>query len=202
MAWIMVSTGTLKQIGEDQLAHTRLSKVYTNFHPSGMMFQIMFDEALVPYVYWPRYFAEYGLKEPKGVTHNPYVVAYGKPEGTVWDVIMGDPKRATDFAQSMATLEQQLPVVGYYDFSWIASKASEDPERVLLVDVGGGKGQAIKAIVKEFPQIDKSRCVLQDQADVIAEVERLDEPEFRDVKKTAHDFFTEQPVKGESIEHP
>jgi hypothetical protein len=41
MAWIMVSTGVLEQIGEDQIAHTRLSKVYTNYHPSGIMFQVM-----------------------------------------------------------------------------------------------------------------------------------------------------------------
>jgi hypothetical protein len=37
----MVATGTLQQIGEDRLAHTRLSKVYGGYHPSGIMFQIM-----------------------------------------------------------------------------------------------------------------------------------------------------------------
>jgi hypothetical protein len=41
MAWIMVSTGVLKQIGEDQVAHTRLSRVYVGHHPSGVLFQIM-----------------------------------------------------------------------------------------------------------------------------------------------------------------
>jgi hypothetical protein len=37
----MVATGTLSQIGEDLIAHTRLSKVYSGYHPSGIMFQIM-----------------------------------------------------------------------------------------------------------------------------------------------------------------
>jgi hypothetical protein len=41
MAWIMVSTGVLEQVGDDHIAHTRLSKVYTNYHPSGLMFQVM-----------------------------------------------------------------------------------------------------------------------------------------------------------------
>ncbi len=41
IAWMMVSTGILKQIGDDQVAHTRLSKVYVGGHPSGVFFQMM-----------------------------------------------------------------------------------------------------------------------------------------------------------------
>lgn len=41
LAWGMVSTGTLRQVGEDEVAHTRLSKVYVNRHASGILFQIM-----------------------------------------------------------------------------------------------------------------------------------------------------------------
>jgi hypothetical protein len=144
----------------------------------------------------PKYFEKYGRKEPKDETHTPHTFAYGMPESTVWEVINQDPQRVIDFAQSMNTLEQFLPITGMYDFSWIAEKAKESPDRVLFVDVGGGKGQAIKAIHKENPGIDLTRCVLEDRPEVIAEVQKLDSPELKGTKTIVHNFWNEQPVKG------
>jgi len=43
MAWMMVATGFLNQIGEDQVAHTRLSKLYVYGNPQGVFFQIMYS---------------------------------------------------------------------------------------------------------------------------------------------------------------
>jgi hypothetical protein len=159
-----------------------------------------FDEALVPYAHLPQYFEKYGRIEPKGSTHNPHTFAWGRPEADYWEVIASTPRRLKDFAQSMNTLEQLLPITGFYDFSWIVHVASKDKERTLLVDVGGGGGQAIKAITKENPGIVLERCVLQDRADVIANVEKESAPELQGVKKTVHDFFTEQPVKGNGVD--
>jgi hypothetical protein len=39
--WMLVSTGFLKQVGEDHIAHTRLSKIYVDGNPQGAFFQIM-----------------------------------------------------------------------------------------------------------------------------------------------------------------
>jgi len=41
IAWMMVATGFLNQIGEDQVAHSRLSKSYVHGNPQGVFFQIM-----------------------------------------------------------------------------------------------------------------------------------------------------------------
>lgn len=41
MCWILVSTGILKQIGEDHVAHTKFSHIYTGDNPQGAFFQIM-----------------------------------------------------------------------------------------------------------------------------------------------------------------
>jgi hypothetical protein len=40
---MLVATGIPKQIGEDHVAHMENSKIYCNFHPSGMVFQIILD---------------------------------------------------------------------------------------------------------------------------------------------------------------
>lgn len=41
-ASMIVSTGVLRQIGEDHVAHTKLSPIYANNVPQGMFFQIMY----------------------------------------------------------------------------------------------------------------------------------------------------------------
>lgn len=41
IAWMMVATGTLKQIGEDKVAHTETSKINTKSQAPGVMFQVM-----------------------------------------------------------------------------------------------------------------------------------------------------------------
>jgi hypothetical protein len=77
-------------------------------------------------------------------------------------------------------------------FSWIEKKAAENPDRTLLVDVGGSRGQTIHAIVQANPGIDIKRCVLQDFAEVVSNAL----PEIEGCKIMSHDFWTEQPVKG------
>lgn len=41
-AWMLVSTGVLKQVGEDRVAHTKFSPIYTNNVPQGLFFKIMY----------------------------------------------------------------------------------------------------------------------------------------------------------------
>ncbi|ETN38171.1 uncharacterized protein HMPREF1541_06202 [Cyphellophora europaea CBS 101466] len=159
----------LNQSGEDHVAHSRHSKLYVYGNPQGVFFQIMFDEAMVPWVHWGDYFDTYGLKEPKMGNHVPHSFAWGHADLNFWQVISKSPQRLVDFNQSMNTLDEVLPVTGMYDFGWIA-KAEGPEDRPLIVDVGGGKGQALKRIMAAFPEIPSKRMVLQDREDVIQEV--------------------------------
>lgn len=73
------------------------------------------------------------------------------------------------------------------------------PDAALVVDVGGGFGHELEMMRKECPDIPAERMVLQDRPNVIEEITRLDPPESRGVRKMAHDFFAEQPVKGNCL---
>lgn len=71
-------------------------------------------------------------------------------------------------------------------------------EEVLIVDVGGGKGQSLVAIQQELRDEGVEvkglgSWVLQDRPGVIASIPEEDLP---GIKKQAHDFFTPQPIKG------
>lgn len=64
----------------------------------------------------------------------------------------------------------------------------------IVVDVGGGRGHDLDQFRAKFPKQSNGRLVLQDQDHVLAEAKDLHEG----IQKMQHDFFTEQPVKGES----
>lgn len=103
-----------------------------------------------------------------------------------------------DFLKGMAHIESRMPIAGIYDFSWLVSEVEKHPDsdRPVLVDVGGGKGQAIKAIHAEFPGLPLRRCVLQDRPEVIEAGKALNEPELADIQRMSINFHKEQPVKG------
>ncbi|KAF7506348.1 hypothetical protein GJ744_011814 [Endocarpon pusillum] len=87
--WMLVSRGLLKQIGEDQVAHTRLSKTYVDGNPQGTFFQAMFDECMPTYTKWPNYFEKFGLKEPREGNYVPMTFALGLRR----EELLGDDER-------------------------------------------------------------------------------------------------------------
>jgi hypothetical protein len=69
----------------------------------------------------------------------------------------------------------------------------------LLVDVGGGKGHDLNAFDAAFgkpPRNYPGKLVLQDLPHVLDTIP--DSDLASSISKMAHDFFVEQPVKGES----
>ena len=89
--------------------------------------------------------------------------------------------------------------VGWLDFfpfeERIARDFKQDEGAVMLVDVGGGRGHEVEAIKKKHPSLP-GRFVLQDMPATIEQA--LPVPGMEAV---AHDFFTEQPIKGQKLIH-
>lgn len=97
----------------------------------------------------------------------------------------------------MQNLDTMLPINGAYPFSLIAENAAKVAEdAALVVDVGGGRGQAIERMREECAAIPVERCVLQDTAEVIADAERVGAEGLKGVRRMVVDYFEEQPEKG------
>lgn len=75
--------------------------------------------------------------------------------------------------------------------------ARNGPEDVLLVDVGGNKGHDLEEFRTKVPEAS-GKLILQDLPGVISQIWQLDER----IEPMAHDFWTEQPVKGISPFRP
>ncbi|KAL4929892.1 S-adenosyl-L-methionine-dependent methyltransferase [Aspergillus undulatus] len=71
-----------------------------------------------------------------------------------------------------------------------------EKKKVLIVDVGAGKGHDLVAFAKKFPDAG-GRLVLQDLPAVTEGLDR--ELEVDGIEKVAYDFFTEQPIKGARV---
>ncbi|KAF4454154.1 equisetin N-methyltransferase [Fusarium austroafricanum] len=159
-----------------------------------LFYSHIFDAFMGSAAQWPQYFQTNGLAEPQQSNHSPFGLGAGYPDKSFYQVLEMMPERAQAFNSTMAIGLGDMPITGMYDFSWVAMHAQKDPDRPLIVDVGGGKGQAIKAIIEETPGIPASSCVLQDQINVIQEASG--EGVLREVKKVGSSFFDKQPTKG------
>jgi hypothetical protein len=153
----------------------------------------------------PSYFTRFGLIEPTD-RHNTVIAFASSALGsTLWEIVNQSPARLSTFMLAMGAVEEQMPPLGSYDLSWVVEQAANsttagNEERAVVVDVGGGKGQALKGMlaVTEGLRGLRGRCVLEDLEEVV-EAMREGEGggELEGVRLVGMDFHKEQPVKGQ-----
>lgn len=160
-----------------------------------LFYSHIFDAFMGSAVKWPQYLQTNGLAEPQKSNRSPFGLGAGYPDKSFYDVLDMMPERAQAFNSTMAIGLGDMPITGIYDFSWVAAHAGTDPKRTLIVDVGGGKGQAIKAIIEETPSIPASACVLQDLPNVIKDTPEEDGILCK-VQKVGSSFFDKQSTRG------
>ncbi|KXJ91696.1 S-adenosyl-L-methionine-dependent methyltransferase [Microdochium bolleyi] len=207
---VLVAHGVLARTNAISVAHTPRSLELREGHAVGKRCQLFWEVCMVPYAQEPKFFQAYGRKEPQTMNHVPSTFAYGCPEDSFYSMLQKDPERTERFGRQMRAMEINMPSAGIYDFSWLVKRVRQEEysmpllagtnrKRAIFVDVGGGMGQASKAIMAENPGLPSSRFVLQDRAEVLAKVEALGDEDLRDVSKMAVDFHADQPVKGAYI---
>ncbi|KAL4922923.1 o-methyltransferase [Aspergillus aurantiobrunneus] len=153
----------------------------------------MISEALVPAIQRaPAFFAQRGYTCPIDPSNGLLQAAF-KTDQTTFEYIASNPSLHKDFNMFMgnATGTRRSWLDWYPVQSRILDGA--DPDRPLLVDVGGGKGHDLVAFNERFP--GKGKLVLQDMSAVIGGVGELDNA----IETAAYDFFAEQPLTGARV---
>ena len=73
---------------------------------------------------------------------------------------------------------------------------NEDNQAVMLIDIGGSHGKEIRELKRRYPNLP-GRMILQDLEGTINQViSGMDG--YEGMEAMAYDFFTEQPIKGQS----
>ncbi|KAK1749856.1 O-methyltransferase [Echria macrotheca] len=196
---LLTSLGILQAVGGDSVAHTARSRVLVPENQLSILYQLMWDNNMVPYLHLEEYFDKYGRKEPQTVNHIPGTFARGCPEKPMFQYLGENPAFFKRFTIGMALIESGSPASGIYDFTWLVEKAKQEPERTVFVDVGGGSGHALLAIHDEFPGLPLERSVLQDRQELIDAVTAGGNPKMDKVQKVAIDFHAGQPTKGAMV---
>ena len=110
------------------------------------------------------------------------------------DVVGEDPERSKRMAGAMSFMHAGP---GYSIRHVLNNVDWGNAEFGSLVDVGGSMGTVAIEIARHFP---KMRCIMQDRPEVIAKAKiPTDLQDEGRLEFMAHDFFTQQPVKGADI---
>lgn len=107
----------------------------------------------------------------------------------ILEILMARPDYARGFGTLMNTWgEGNSLIQDLYPVKDLAQ--GFDPETVMFVDVGGGYGQKATALKRAVPDLP-GRFIVQDLPQTIENA-----PKTEGIEYQAHDFFTEQPIKG------
>lgn len=181
--------------------HTHLSMPWAESQSlASDMFGFCYDSCLAPLVLLPDWLKHNNSvpSEPTGDnagTHNPLTYRHGTEGKSVFETLAQQPDTLAVFGRVLKAAAVLKPFVGIYPWERLADS---DPQRSLFVDIGGGPGHAIAAILAAHPNLPASGFVLQELPNVIEQAKQFLPA---GVQLQPHDFFTANPVKGAKVYH-
>lgn len=143
----------------------------------------------------PEYVKKHGPEELYDIKKSPFAFAMGHEGKTYYEVIEMDPSQRNLWNLTLQNMERNFPITGMFPFQDLKTPLAGEPDRALLVDVGGGRGQALKAIQESMGGFDDAKVILQDLPIVI---DTLDPKDLPGVELMKYDIFTPQPVKSKA----
>lgn len=142
----------------------------------------------------PEFLKNTSYQNPTSPTDTAYQLGYGVDTG-FFGCLQQEPLTAKQFSNHMGMYAQgrvRWMDHGFYPVQkQLIDGAAIGDQDTLLVDVGGSFGHDLADFRRKWPHIP-GRLVLQDLPEVVVSVKDL----HPSIEVMAHDFFTEQPVKG------
>ncbi|KAG4411952.1 hypothetical protein IFR04_014902 [Cadophora malorum] len=136
------------------------------------------------------YYLRHGFKNPEDAKNSPFSFANGTDDKGIFDILEEQPERMKLFNSAMAI----QATIGLKDvlLAYPFDKLEANKDGVVMVDVGGGKGQFINELRSVYPNL-QGLMALEDM-DVVLQGGTVVPDE---VIKQPYDFFKEQqPIKA------
>jgi hypothetical protein len=175
--------------------HTNTSLAYAG--PLGALFTPCYDEGIRALIRLPEYLSVKEKEEAKNSRYSPFTWNEGQEGKTTFEILSNMPIRTEGIHTLAMNVQHLRPYTGFFDY---AKLISEDRERPVFVDVGGGNGHVIKEVLQAFPQIRPEQCILEDRAETL-ELARTMGLLPAGVKLLEHDYLTRQPVLNAKAYH-
>ncbi|KAK8061612.1 hypothetical protein PG994_007978 [Apiospora phragmitis] len=127
---------------------------------------------------------------------SPFSYACGAEGKTYYQLLEEDPAFSDVWHKGMAQAAPFNPVLGMFPFRDMKEAVETAPDRAFVVDVGGGRGNAMIDMMQECGGSFGAPMVLQDMKEVL---EGEDPVRIEGIEVMPHDFHNEQPVKNAHI---
>lgn len=194
---IVVANGIAVEVGTDTYASNALSQI---FQPLGLgCFICLAVDFMRAWGALPDYAREHEPADLFDIRKSPFAFMEGHEGKTYYEVISLDPQQRHLWNLTLQKMEKSYPIVDMFSFPSLKEGAEKEAERACIVDVGGGRGQALKAIMEDCGGAFGGNWILQDLPDVI---DSLKEEDLLGVETMVYDIFTPQPVKSTSPSVP
>nr|B3FWS1.1 RecName: Full=O-methyltransferase hmp5; AltName: Full=Hypothemycin biosynthesis cluster protein hpm5 [Hypomyces subiculosus]ACD39755.1 O-methyltransferase [Hypomyces subiculosus]ACD39764.1 O-methyltransferase [Hypomyces subiculosus] len=192
---VLVASRFVASKGEDAYAHTHKSLVYVKGEHTAVDSFNLISLLAVSYITIPEYLKTRSADELVDIRKTPYACAYGMEGKTFYEVLSTNPDHLDTFNRSMS---EPGPEWGMFPFESLRENVLAEPERPFVVDIGGGKGQALLRIQEETGKVfgTSSQLILQERPDVL---EQINQDDIAGITKMPYDFHTKQPVKDAHV---
>ncbi|KAF2448161.1 O-methyltransferase [Karstenula rhodostoma CBS 690.94] len=189
----LAAMNTVNETAPDTFAPTATSKSFAEPVYQDTILYIIdnFQPALQK---MPGFFQTHGFTSPGSQTDGPFQHAFNCKGYHYFEYFQKfDQEMGRRFGSMMGAWSKGRPRWFEPDFYPVKEQliAGAESGGVFLVDVGGGVGHDVEGVREAFGTALPGKLVLQDRPEVVEHAEIGNGAE-----KMAHDFFTEQPVKG------
>ncbi|THC91444.1 hypothetical protein EYZ11_009090 [Aspergillus tanneri] len=137
--------------------------------------------------------------QPKQANRVPIGLTFGHSDRARYDVLETVTYKSDMINRAMATREQ-LPTTEMYDFSWVGAAAQKRKlgSRSNIVN-GGGRRQALRAILQGNLYIPAALFVLMDRVPAIRDAKHDDDSTLCHIQQVVRDFLGKQPMQSLSV---
>ena len=192
---LLVLDGICVETGPDEYAHNEMSLASLQGGIAAMT--TIANEFMKSWLHLPDYVRAHQPADMQDLKKSPYASVMLQEGETYYQVLEKDPKERDMWNHTLAGMEAGFPILGMFDFKAATEEGKKDPERPFIVDVGGGRGQALLAIKGDVGEsMDGLKLVLQDLPVVL---DTLKQEEVPGVELVPYDIFTPQLVKSKSM---
>ncbi|KAJ9322302.1 hypothetical protein DTO027B5_6283 [Paecilomyces variotii] len=185
----LAAFGAILEVNEDGYAFAPSYELFAN-----QTFADSLDHCAtflnLTYQAFPDFLSSIKFADPTDPNNTAVQQAFEAQGQGILEILMARPEIGRGFGVMMNTWGEDNSLI--QDLYPVKEKLAQgfDPETVMFVDVGGGYGQKAIALKRAVPDLP-GRFIVQDLPDTIEHA-----PKVEDIEYQAHDFLTEQPIKG------
>ena len=190
----LTSTHIFDETSPSSYTHNAFSSVFL-IPANRDMFKQMYDFLGLGVYTMPQFLESTKYENPTDYNNGAFQYGHRTKLGP-FEYVKEDPERTKVYnsaMQSLATIGDAKKSAGSFPYCNVMGEEEIMDTDVMIVDVGGGKGQALRAIKQVFPNL-KGRMILQDKPEVIEDAKASGLPSF--IEPMAASFFELQPIKG------